>query len=318
MNDKIFSILVCTYNPDFNKLKQTLFSILIQKNVEFEIIITDDGSKCNYFNEVKDYFNKNQFTKYKLVENKENQGTVKNILSGLKYVSGKYVKLISPGDFLYDENSLASSIEFIQLNPASIYFGNAAYYSKKENVCIFDNKKNPKNITPYKKNNINEIKFNYFVYRDYVLGACFIYETEKFYKYLIEISEFIKYAEDCAVIYMIANNEKIEYIPLNNTKDSYIIWYECDSGISTSGNEKWARIIKNENDSLFCFLTEKNLLPKKIVMLNTYSKFFRWRIKLLFLFPIQFIKRIINTNKKIIGYNLIKADNQKLINIFKE
>ena len=43
------SIIVATYNPDLNKLMSTLLSIIIQKGIKFEIIVTDDGSQKDYF-----------------------------------------------------------------------------------------------------------------------------------------------------------------------------------------------------------------------------------------------------------------------------
>ena len=38
-----FGVVVCCYNPDFEKLKKTIISIVNQKDVSFEIIISDDG-----------------------------------------------------------------------------------------------------------------------------------------------------------------------------------------------------------------------------------------------------------------------------------
>lgn len=38
------TVVVITYNPDYKKLFQTLYSIVIQKNIIFEIIVSDDGT----------------------------------------------------------------------------------------------------------------------------------------------------------------------------------------------------------------------------------------------------------------------------------
>ena len=45
----MISVIVCTYNANWEKTKNTLFSIIRQKNVIFEIIVTDDGSASNNF-----------------------------------------------------------------------------------------------------------------------------------------------------------------------------------------------------------------------------------------------------------------------------
>lgn len=41
------SIIVATYNADWQKLMMTINSIIIQSGVKFEIIFADDGSKLN-------------------------------------------------------------------------------------------------------------------------------------------------------------------------------------------------------------------------------------------------------------------------------
>ena len=58
------AVTVGTYNPIWKKLEATLRSILQQKNVNFQIIISDDGSKYNCFNEAKELFKKYGFSDY--------------------------------------------------------------------------------------------------------------------------------------------------------------------------------------------------------------------------------------------------------------
>ena len=38
------SVILCTYNPDWRKLKATLLSAAMQEDIDFEIVLTDDGS----------------------------------------------------------------------------------------------------------------------------------------------------------------------------------------------------------------------------------------------------------------------------------
>ena len=83
------SVVVVTYNPSWDKEKETLDSILKQKGISIEIIIADDGSKENNFSLVKEYFEKNEFNDYKLVFNPVNKGTVYNTYSGLLADEGK-------------------------------------------------------------------------------------------------------------------------------------------------------------------------------------------------------------------------------------
>ena len=73
-----FSVVVCTYNSDIDKLFLTLKSILRQKNITYEIIITDDGSSFLEMSRIIEWFQKNNFNDYVIVANPVNLGTVKN------------------------------------------------------------------------------------------------------------------------------------------------------------------------------------------------------------------------------------------------
>ena len=42
------TVILCTYNPTIEELVITLDSIVNQRDVSFEIVISDDGSKDNH------------------------------------------------------------------------------------------------------------------------------------------------------------------------------------------------------------------------------------------------------------------------------
>ena len=50
------AVVICTYNPTWEKLKQTLNSCIIQQGLKVQIIVTDDGSNNNYFDKTVMYF----------------------------------------------------------------------------------------------------------------------------------------------------------------------------------------------------------------------------------------------------------------------
>ena len=132
---KEVSVVVVTYNSLYEKLEYTLQSVIWQQNVDFEIIIADDGSKSFDKERVVNWFDSKGFKDYKLVLNKENQGTMKNFISGWKAATGKYVKELSPGDLLYNKNTLEKSVRYMEEYKLGFAFGLAASY-KKENDCI--------------------------------------------------------------------------------------------------------------------------------------------------------------------------------------
>ena len=43
------SVVVLTYNPDSEKLLATLRSVICQQDVDYEVILSDDGSVDNRF-----------------------------------------------------------------------------------------------------------------------------------------------------------------------------------------------------------------------------------------------------------------------------
>ena len=85
------SVVVVTFNPSWEKLRITLLSILFQKNINMEIIISDDCSVNNYFEEVRELFAKNSFSNYYLISHIENQGTVNNLLDAVQQCKGRYI-----------------------------------------------------------------------------------------------------------------------------------------------------------------------------------------------------------------------------------
>ena len=148
-----YSVIVLTYNPSLEKLKNTLYSIIVQKNICFEIIIADDGSSENYFSEIRSWLENKHFQNYKLIDNKRNQGTVQNLLSALDVSNGKFVKCISPGDCLYNENTLLLCKRYMEKKHQLVCFGKSIYYSIEDGKFQFYRQHNPGDLSVYRKNN---------------------------------------------------------------------------------------------------------------------------------------------------------------------
>lgn len=289
-----YSIIIVTYNPDWDKFILTLDATIHQRYVSFEIIICDDGSKNNYESDLREYFYMNNFSNYKLVMNKENQGIVKNVLSGVRVANGEYLKLISPGDYFYDEEVLHDFLLFINKNPAEVYFGKAIYYrDEKSEVGNLDRKifdiNNPRDITPYVRYNQKKIRFNYIYLRDYILGASFIIEREIHKNYLEQLEDKVIYCEDCSVIAMIADNKKVAYF------DKPFIWYEYGFGISTQKNQEWEKKLNEDNKVAFTILKEKKSISR--IEYDVYygkSRVYRRLLRCIFVYPKLFLRKIWN------------------------
>ena len=237
------SIICCTYNSDINKLIATLKSLINQEGCKFEVIISDDGSLYNNEEFIRNYLKKNNFQDYKLCLNKNNEGTVKNLFKALKLAEGKYIKPISPGDYLYCKTTLKDLIAFAKQNTADIVFGDAVYYTYKfSNINILQ-KRAPLFYDIYTNDNLYDfeqiVKYQIY-YRDFILGASLLYETTLLYKYLDIIKNSVIYTEDTVIQLFALKKHKIYHF------NNFIIWYEADSGISTNSKRGFSEKIRND------------------------------------------------------------------------
>ncbi len=251
------SVVLLTYNANFEKLKSTINSVIKQENISVELIIADDGSSEFPYKKIEQYLNERKFRDYTIVNNPRNQGTVKNYLSGINRAKGKYVKGISPGDYFYDCHCLRKMIDYMELHAYQVCFGKAAYYCIEQEHYRLISYHNPFDLEVYRNRNEKKILKNYFVYQDYALGANFVVEKILLQNNLQKIEQDVKYAEDTSVLLMLANGEKLGFF------DDYIIWYEYGTGISTNASDKWNQILYNENKAVYEMIKGNCTLAKK-------------------------------------------------------
>ena len=243
MNSGLFdvSVLIATYNPDWKELKKTLNSILLQNEINFEIVISDDGSVDPLKEEIFKYFQDHSFDNYNCVFNEQNNGTVINICKGLKACRGTYVKLISPGDFLYGEFALKKLCNVAVNDKVSFVFGDVIYY--KAGINDFNpisHSAHPQMIKPYIKRDHLDVIYNYLIMNDTIHGVSTLVERETFSEYLNSVVGRIKFAEDCVYRIMIADGIRVSYC------DSDVVCYSFGEGISTTKENKWTKIIKKD------------------------------------------------------------------------
>ncbi len=251
------TVLVASYNSSWNSMKRTLCSILNQEGINFQIVITDDGSEETYFENAKELFEAYKFDEYKLVHLDTNKGTCYNIYNGLLQSDGNYVKTIGPGDCFFDRNTLMNWVSYAKKEAAAVCFGDSVFFSRAVDgtECIISERRYPQNVNPYMGDgySVKEAIYNYVLLGDVVWGSNLLTEKELMIQYLKVILGSIKYAEDMIYRMMISNGEKMVYYP------EHVIWYEYGSGISTSKDNKWNSIISNERRISHEFVLEKNV-----------------------------------------------------------
>lgn len=248
-----FTVILGIYNPNRFKTFSALNSIIKQKNINFELIIVDDGSVHSLYREIVEFLDENNFSNYKFVENKSNQGIVKNLLSGLKISSGKYIKVVFPGDYLYDDQTLYYAWNFMEEREAILAFGDAVYYNNVGKLNIFDNS-NPNFKDLYcetKEYDYNKILKYQLIFEDFILGTSVFYKLEE-YKEILEIFALngIKYLEDAAMIVMAVKKYRIYKM------ERFVIWYDFGTGITTNVNLNFSKKIDADKLKVLQYLNK--------------------------------------------------------------
>ena len=247
------SVIILTYNPSLKSLITTLISILKQKECSFQIIISDDGSKANYFDIIEQIFKYYSFEDYILLPHNKNGGTVKNLFDSIGYCEAEYVKYIGQGDLLYNHLTLKKLLDIIKKKDMELVYGDAIPFSIANNkASILNIKLTPQRIKCYKEGNRKKIFKNYLICNDVAAGSTVFGRKEFITKYLSEGVGVIKLAEDLLIKLMICDNKKVGYV------DAHVTFYETDSGISHS--EKRFSVSAIDNKSFYHLLFDR--LPK--------------------------------------------------------
>lgn len=236
------SIVFLQYNPISEKLISSLYSLINQKGIDFEIIITDDGSQEDYFDKIKVFFERYHFTNYLLHKNHDNLGIVKNYLSGVEFAQGEYVFGNSPGDVLANCYALRDYYNFAQKHSAKCLFAEAAYYEKVNDKYIvkscYMDPPQPKAYEWFMPRCFGKIGL---FCEQPILGAVFLRKKEYVEKYFSIISETSKYVEDnTSALYSVMDGEKIVYF------NKLVLWYETGSTKSTEVNTWWDKALAED------------------------------------------------------------------------
>lgn len=233
------SVLICTYNANWKKLKVTLKSILLSEDINYQIVVSDDGSKCAFFPEIEHFLQLNGFNNFRLVLHDSNQGTVRNVISGLDECTGQYVKLISPGDFLAGKYVLKKWVEQIKETNTVVSFCDAIYYSMNNNkVIIKTEKAHPQVFCAWGGKGC--LRKYYLLYDDIGLGAATLCNTGELKKYLEMLKNSVIFAEDNVYRLMAACGENFSFY------NEPCIYYEYGSGISTLCNHMWSQYLAKD------------------------------------------------------------------------
>lgn len=120
MHHPILTILLPVYNAE-NYIAETVYSILKQTFVDFELIIINDcstDSTLHILEEISD-------RRIQLITNTENEGLISVLNKGMKLAKGKYIARIDADDVAYHDR-MFHQISFLEKNEDYILVGSAA------------------------------------------------------------------------------------------------------------------------------------------------------------------------------------------------
>lgn len=236
------SVIVLTYEPKREKLLFTLNSIISQTYSDYELIITDDGSKEPLFIEALQYLENKGFSNYTYILHHANGGTVKNAYDAVKIACGKYIKLISPGDAFITEHTLKEWVHYLGDSGKSWSFGETVFYGRTEGgkFELLKRECHPQVVDSYVKHDEDSCRMCYVGFFDNVVGASVLCDRKIMIKYLNRIVGKVKYLEDSAYYIMMFDGIMPAYY------SEKVILYEDGCGISTSGDQYWLDIISKE------------------------------------------------------------------------
>ena len=227
------SVITLTYKH-YDKLLNTISSILDQDWPEFEYIISDDGSGDFPEQLVTEYVKKNKkdnLKNFALCINEHNLGTVKHLNSVIKMCKGEYIFDLSAEDVFVDEHVITRMVETFREEDCDVLFVSRLEYKngKISGICphYFDRKK------IYKLNNTKDLYSSFLrtEHFDTFIGPNFFYK-----KSVIEkngyFDENYKLLEDAPMIGKVLWNEKVAI-----RLDIFSVIYECKSGVSAPGSK---------------------------------------------------------------------------------
>ena len=265
------SILLVQYRPDEGELRRTLASLLRQSCRDFELVVADDGSDEDFFPLTRKILAENGFIGAKFVKLTPNGGTVKNVLNGAKQATGKWVFTVSPGDYLYDADTVAWLLEVLRRDAPRVAFGRLACYADRNGAPIRRPGDAPFDRTPYRPGayDAKTAKRNMLLYDDGISGAGLVYERELLVQALEKMAGRVLLAEDFA-----ARLFAVENIPIVGY-DRCIVWYEVGTGVSTNEGAR-ARMLRDWRAMVELL---RELYPKDRTVRLAYEYYFNDRHK---------------------------------------
>lgn len=222
------SVHVLIYNGSWERVRATLNSVIMQKGIDFEVIVMDDCSKVNHSDKIKDFFSRHNFTNYRLINHEKNLGTVKTCLEAAELSRAEYTRGLGQGDMFFDEYALRDCYNDMIKNNSELQVSKIVLFDALSRpVKLIKLNRRPQNIEAY--NNPDSLRESYLLNNDLVPGIVALYERKLFIDYLTEgATAGINVREDLLISAMVFDKKRVSFFDRNS------VYYEFGAGFSTS------------------------------------------------------------------------------------
>ena len=250
------SVVLTTYNQSIEDTLVSAASVLLQKDINQELIISDDASWDNHFTLIEDFIRKNfPKARYTLLSHATNQKTVLNLYDGIRQAQGKYSKELGAGDLLYDYGTLNSLFDFCETTQAEAGFGREICFSPAATTYTTSHFNAPKNPSLYLPTNApKKHAMDIVLAADWIPGPVQFFNTKVYADLLNSLSTQygVLYCEDFVAVLSLFERP-FSFLDLP------IAWYKWGDGISTTGSVSSRRRMYDDHSSFYRNLAKSPL-----------------------------------------------------------
>lgn len=205
------SIIIPVYNVE-RYLVKCLDSIYAIRNINFEVIIVNDGSTDSSSAIIQHYCS--LFPQKTIVINKENGGLSSARNAGLKEARGSYIAFIDSDDFI-DSDKIVSVLTNAKEMQLDIIFGDYIYCDEKSCILLTSKRYSMNHMKAYQVYNGLEYWENALNKDQISVEACFqLYNLSFLRKYNLLFKEGIYHEDFLFSYYCIFYAKKVMYVPI--------------------------------------------------------------------------------------------------------
>lgn len=137
-NFKKLSIIIPAYNEarTIKIILQKVLDVVLLENIEKEILVVDDASKDNTYNEVEQFIKESNVSNIRLLKHEINQGKGAALHTGIKNATGEYT-IVQDADLEYDPEEINILINTVLKSDADVVYGSRFVGGRSHRLLFF-------------------------------------------------------------------------------------------------------------------------------------------------------------------------------------